>query len=86
MKRADWPLGEIDQFVLAALEARGLKPVADAGRSTLLRRATFDLTGLPPTPEEIDAFLADRSPDAFAIAVDRLLASRSFGESRAPLA
>ena len=80
VKRADWPLGEIDRFVLAALEARGLAPVADADRSRLLRRATFDLTGLPPTPEEIDAFLADRSPDAFANAVDRLLASHRFGE------
>ena len=80
VQRADWPRGEIDRFLLAALEARGLTPVADADRSRLLRRATFDLIGLPPTPEEIDAFLADRSPDAFAIAVDRLLASPRFGE------
>jgi Protein of unknown function (DUF1553)/Protein of unknown function (DUF1549)/Planctomycete cytochrome C len=80
VKRADWPLGEIDRFLLAALEARGLTPVPDADRSRLLRRVTFDLNGLPPTPEEIDAFLADRSPDAIAIAVDRLLASPRFGE------
>jgi Protein of unknown function (DUF1553)/Protein of unknown function (DUF1549)/Planctomycete cytochrome C/EF hand len=80
VQRTGWPLGEIDRFILAALEARGLSPVAGADRSKLLRRATFDLTGLPPTPEEIDAFLADRSPDAFANAVDRLLAARSFGE------
>jgi hypothetical protein len=79
-KRADWPLGEIDRLLLAALEARGLAPVADAGRSRLLRRVTFDLSGLPPTPEEIDAFLADHSPDAFATVVDRLLASPRFGE------
>jgi Protein of unknown function (DUF1553)/Protein of unknown function (DUF1549)/Planctomycete cytochrome C/EF hand len=80
VKRADWPLGEIDRFLLTALEARGLTPVADADRSRLLRRVSFDLSGLPPTPEEIDAFLADRSPDAFAIAVDRLLGSPRFGE------
>ena len=80
VRRANWPRGEIDRFLLAALEAGGLTPVADADRSRLLRRATFDLIGLPPTPEEIDAFLADRSPDAFAIAVDRLLASPRFGE------
>ncbi|MGO9471395.1 MAG: PSD1 and planctomycete cytochrome C domain-containing protein [Isosphaeraceae bacterium] len=80
VKRADWPRGDIDRFLLAALEARGLIPVADAERSRLLRRVTFDLSGLPPTPEEIDAFLADRSPDAFASAVDRLLASPRFGE------
>ena len=66
MKRTDWPRGDIDRFLLAALEARGLAPVADADRSRLLRRVTFDLIGLPPTPEEIDAFLADDSPDAFA--------------------
>jgi Protein of unknown function (DUF1553)/Protein of unknown function (DUF1549)/Planctomycete cytochrome C len=80
VKRADWPRGEIDRFLLAALEARGLTTVGDADRSRLLRRATFDLIGLPPTPDEIDAFLADRSSDAFAIAVDRLLASPRFGE------
>jgi Protein of unknown function (DUF1553)/Protein of unknown function (DUF1549)/Planctomycete cytochrome C/EF hand len=80
MKRADWPLGEIDRFLLVALEARGLKPVADADRSRLIRRVTFDLSGLPPTPEEIDAFVTDQSPGAFAIVVDRLLASPRFGE------
>ena len=80
MKRADWPRGDIDRFLLAALEARGLAPVADADRPRLLRRVTFDLIGLPPTPEEVDAFLADNSPDAFAKVVDRLLASPRFGE------
>jgi hypothetical protein len=80
VQRADWPRGEIDRFLLAALEARGLAPVADAGRTRLLRRVTFDLVGLPPTPEEVDAFLKDDSPEAFARVVDRLLASPHFGE------
>ncbi len=80
VKRTDWPRGDIDRFLLAALEARGLAPVADAGRPRLLRRVTFDLIGLPPTPEELDAFLADDSSDAFAKVVDRLLASPRFGE------
>ncbi len=75
-----WPRTEVDRFILAALEARELKPSATADRRTLIRRATFDLTGLPPTPEEVEAFLADRSPDAFARVVDRLLASPSYGE------
>jgi hypothetical protein len=80
VKRTDWPRGDIDRFLLAALEARGLAPVADADRPRLLRRVTFDLSGLPPTPEELDAFLADDSPDAFAKVVDRLLVSPRFGE------
>ena len=80
VKRTEWPRGDIDRFLLAALEARGLAPVADAARPRLLRRVTFDLIGLPPTPEELDAFLADDSPDAFAKVVDRLLASPRFGE------
>ncbi len=80
MKQKDWPRGDIDRFLLAALEARGLEPVADAERTRLLRRATFDLIGLPPTPEELDAFLEDHTPDAFAKVVDRLLASPRFGE------
>jgi hypothetical protein len=80
VKRMDWPRGEIDRFLLAALEARGLAPVSSAPGPKLLRRATFDLIGLPPAPEELDAFLADDSPDAFAKVVDRLLASPRFGE------
>jgi hypothetical protein len=80
VKRADWPRGEIDRFLLAALEARDLVPVADAGRARLLRRVTFDLIGLPPTPEELDAFLGDNAPGALARVVDRLLASARFGE------
>jgi cytochrome c553 len=70
----------IDKFILAALEAKGLKPVRPADRRALIRRATFDLTGLPPTPAEVDAFLADRTPGAFAKVVDRLLASPRYGE------
>ena len=70
----------VDRFLLAALENHGLAPAAPADRRTLLRRATFDLTGLPPAPAEIDAFLADQSPEAFARVVDRLLASPRYGE------
>jgi hypothetical protein len=77
---AEWVRDDIDRFVLSALEAKNLRPVADADRVTLLRRVTFDLTGLPPTVAEIDAFLADSSPQAFAKVVDRLLASPAFGE------
>ena len=79
-RRRAWPRSEIDRFILAELEAHGLTPAGPADRRTLLRRATFDLTGLPPTPEEVDAFLADDSPDAFARVVDRLLASPAYGE------
>jgi hypothetical protein len=80
VKRADWPRGDVDRFLLATLESRGLSPVADADRPRLLRRVTFDLIGLPPTPEELDAFVRDDSPDAFGHVVDRLLASPRFGE------
>jgi hypothetical protein len=81
-KTADtaWPRTEIDKFILAALEAKGLKPVGDADRLTLIRRVYFDLIGLPPKPEEIEAFVADRDPRAFEKVVDRLLASPQFGE------
>ena len=75
-----WPKTDIDRFLLAAIEAKGLKPVADADRFALIRRASFDLVGLPPAPEEVEAFVADESPDAFARVVDRLLASPRFGE------
>ncbi len=71
---------DIDRFLLSALEAKGLKPVADAGRHALIRRVSFDLIGLPPSPEEVQAFVADTSDDAFAKVVDRLLASPRFGE------
>ena len=75
-----WARGEIDRFILAKLEARGFKPAPPADRRTLIRRATFDLTGLPPTPQEVEGFLADESPSAFARVVDRLLASSAYGE------
>ncbi|QDU92815.1 DUF1553 domain-containing protein [Lignipirellula cremea] len=80
VQQADWPFSPIDQFVLAALEAKGWRPEADADKRTLLRRATFDLTGLPPSPEEIAAFLADDSPGAFERVVERLLESPRYGE------
>jgi mono/diheme cytochrome c family protein len=70
----------IDAFVLARLDAEGLKPAPRAGKRTLIRRATIDLTGLPPSPEEVDAFLKDESPEAFAKVIDRLLASPGYGE------
>ena len=75
-----WVRGPIDRFILARLEADGLAPVAPADRRQLLRRVTFDLTGLPPTPEDIEAFLADETPNAYARVVDRLLASPRYGE------
>jgi cytochrome c553 len=79
---AAWPRTDLDRFVRAAQEARGLVPAPDADRLTLLRRAAFTLTGLPPTPEEADAFLGDPRPDddAFADVVDRMLDSPAFGE------
>ncbi|MBO0700955.1 MAG: PSD1 domain-containing protein, partial [Zavarzinella sp.] len=80
VKDPGWVHTDIDRFVLAKLEEKGLKPVAPADKRTLIRRVTFDLVGLPPTPEEIDAFLADESPEAFAKVVDRLLASPQYGE------
>ena len=75
-----WPSGDLDRFILAALEAKGLAPAPVADKRTLIRRATFDLTGLPPTPEEIGAFLGDGTPEAFARVVERLLASPRYGE------
>jgi mono/diheme cytochrome c family protein len=75
-----WVKTEIDRFILAELEKRGLHPVGAADKRTLLRRATFDLTGLPPTPEEIQSFLADPSPNGWEKVVDRLLASPRYGE------
>jgi hypothetical protein len=71
---------EIDRFIQAKWDEKGLRPVAVADRRTLIRRVTLDLIGLPPTPQEVDAFLADKSPEAFAKVVDRLLASSQHGE------
>lgn len=75
-----WPRGAIDQFILARIEEKGLRPVSDASREAWLRRAAYDLTGLPPTPEDVAAFVADDDAHAFRKAVDRLLASEHFGE------
>jgi hypothetical protein len=75
-----WAKNAIDRFVLAKLESKGLRPSPPADKATLLRRASFDLTGLPPSPEELQAFLADNSPEAFQKVVDRLLASPRYGE------
>jgi hypothetical protein len=77
---AAWIQNEVDRFVLARLEAAGLKPNAPAERHLLIRRAFLDLTGLPPSPEQVAAFLADESPEAFAKVVDPLLASPHYGE------
>jgi hypothetical protein len=77
---SNWPLDPLDHFVLARLDAAGLRPVAGADRHVWLRRVSLDLTGLPPKPADIQAFLGDESPDAYAVVVDRLLGSRAFGE------
>jgi hypothetical protein len=75
-----WARNPVDRFVLAQLEEQGLEPAKEADKATLIRRATFDLTGLPPTPQEIRAFLADKSPVAYERLIDRLLASPHYGE------
>jgi mono/diheme cytochrome c family protein len=75
-----WVRAPIDRFILSALERQGLRPNPAADRRTLIRRLSFDLTGLPPSPEEIDLFIADPSPDAYERLVDRLLASPHLGE------
>jgi len=78
-----WPRNAIDNFVLARLEREGLKPSPEADRQTLIRRVTLDLTGLPPTPAEVDAFVNDSSPNAYESLVDRLLASPEYAERMA---
>jgi mono/diheme cytochrome c family protein len=75
-----WFQSPIDRFILAELEKNGLAPAPPADKATLIRRASFDLTGLPPAPEEVDAFVEDSAPDAFARLIDRLLASPHYGE------
>jgi mono/diheme cytochrome c family protein len=80
VKEKSWAKTNIDHFVLAKLESKGMKPVAAADRRTLIRRVTLDLIGLPPTPDEVDAFVADKSPNAYEKVVDRLLASPRYGE------
>lgn len=80
-----WPRQALDRFVLARLEQEGIQPSPEAGKAALLRRVSFDLTGLPPTPEELAAFLLDAAPGAYERQVDRLLASPHFGERWAAL-
>jgi hypothetical protein len=80
VKKDSWPRTPVDRFVLAALEGHGMSPSPPADRRTLLRRVTFDLTGLPPSPLEIEAFLNDSSPDAYEKVVERLLGSPHYGE------
>ena len=79
-ENASWPRNDIDRFVLARLEQAGLVPSAEADKRTLIRRVSFDLLGLPPTPEDIDAFVNNTSPDAYEQLVDRMLASPRYGE------
>jgi hypothetical protein len=80
VRQADWPRNAIDHFVLARLEAAGLRPSPQADRYTLVRRVSLDLIGLPPTPEEADAFVHDPAPDAYEKLVEQLLASPHYGE------
>jgi mono/diheme cytochrome c family protein len=81
VSHVSWAKSDIDRFILARLEKDGLTPVRPADKRTLIRRATLDLIGLPPTPEEIEAFEQNQAPDAFAKVVDRLLASPRYGEA-----
>jgi hypothetical protein len=83
VKQKSWPRNGIDYFILSRLEQEGLKPSPEADRATLIRRATLDLTGLPPTPAEVDAFLADKKESAYEGLVDRLLESPRYGERMA---
>ncbi|MFO1094891.1 MAG: DUF1549 domain-containing protein, partial [Planctomycetaceae bacterium] len=83
VQRADWPRSDLDRFILARLEREGLAPSPEADRYALIRRAALDLTGLPPTVEEVDAFVADSSADAYEQMIDRLLAKESYGEHMA---
>jgi cytochrome c553 len=80
VKDSAWPKSEIDRFVLAKLESKQLHPTPDADRETLVRRVYFDLIGIPPTPDQIDAFLKDTATDAYSKLIDRLLESPQFGE------
>ncbi len=80
---ATWPRNPVDRFILARLEREGLRPSPEADRSALIRRVTLDLTGLPPSIEDVDAFLADGAPDAYERLVEQLLASPAYGEHQA---
>lgn len=83
VRNESWARNPIDRFILARLEAAGLSPAPEAGRHTLIRRVAFDLTGLPPKPEEVDAFINDSAPDAYERMAARYLASPHYGEHRA---
>ncbi|MFI5384795.1 MAG: PSD1 and planctomycete cytochrome C domain-containing protein [Fimbriimonadales bacterium] len=83
VKDTKWAKNDIDRFVLAHLEEEGIHPEPEADKRTLIRRATLTLTGLPPTPQEVSSFLADKRPDAYERLVDRLLASPRYGENQA---
>jgi hypothetical protein len=80
VQNKDWVRSPIDALVLARMEAKGVKPSQDAGRTALIRRATLDVWGMVPTPEQVKAFVEDKSPDAYEKLVDRLLASPHYGE------
>jgi mono/diheme cytochrome c family protein len=80
VKKKDWVVNPVDNFILAKLEEHDMEPSPAADKRTLIRRATFDLIGLPPTPEEVQAFLADESPKAYEKLIERLLASKHYGE------
>ncbi len=80
VKQADWPVNAIDHFTMAKMEQLGLQPVKAASKQELIRRATFDLIGLPPTPSEISNFLNDESPEAYEKVINRLLESVHYGE------
>ena len=83
VREATWPKNDVDRFVLSRLEQEGLRPSAEAARAAWLRRVTFDLIGLPPTPAELDAFVVDQGADAYEKVVDRLLADPRYGERMA---
>lgn len=83
VKNKKWAKNAIDNFILARLEQSGLTPAPEADKTTLARRVSLDLTGLPPTPEQLDAFVKDKAPDAYEKLVDKLLASPQYGEHRA---
>ncbi len=80
VSNSTWPRSPIDRFVLARLETEGLSPAPEADRHALIRRVSFDLTGLPPTPEEVDEFVSDPAPDAYERLIERLLSSPAYGE------
>ena len=83
LERKEWVRNPIDDFVLARLEAEGLQPAPEADRRTLARRVSLDVTGLPPSPDQVEAFLYDDSEDAYETLVDRLMSSAAYGEHRA---